>query len=66
MIDRYTKAIMTIIAASLVLIVADNFLERVVPEAWAQSVVPVKVVGGQLDYETDITSGPTLKICIDC
>lgn len=66
MIDRYTKIILTILAFNTSLMVADQILNKFFPEAWAQSVLDVNVVGGQLDYETDITGGPTLKVCIDC
>jgi hypothetical protein len=73
MIDRYTRVVLTIIAVNLTLIamsltvtVSDRLLKTAVPEAWAQNIVPVRVVGGKLDYETDITSGPTLKVCTNC
>lgn len=66
MIDRYTKVILTIIAVNLTLIVADSLLKKAVPEVWAQNTVPVRVVGGRLDYETDISGGPTLKVCLNC
>ena len=75
MTDRYTKVILTIIAVNLTLIVADNFLSKAIPDVWAQNIVSVRVVGGQvgvhvdggrLDYETDTTGGPTLKVCTQC
>lgn len=75
MIDRYTKVILTIIAVNLTLIVADSLLRKAIPEVWAQSTMPVRVLGGQLsvhveggrlDYETDISGGPTLKVCTQC
>ena len=64
--DRYTKIILTVIAVNLTLIVAKYTLEIIFPNAWAQSITRVHVEGGQLDYETDITGGPTLKVCMDC
>lgn len=66
MIDRYTRVVLTIIAINLTIIVAHGVGELFFPEAWAQQTVPVYVQGGQLDYETDISSGPTLKVCTDC
>jgi hypothetical protein len=66
MIDRYTKVILTVIAVNLTLTVADSFLRKVIPEAWAQGIVDVHVVGGRLDYETDVSGGPTLKVCTQC
>lgn len=66
MIDRYTKVVLTIIAIDLTLVVADDLLRKVVPDAWAQSATPVRIVGGRLDYETDVSGGPTLKVCTDC
>ena len=64
--DRYTKIILTIIALNLTLITGDKFLTTAIPEVWAQNVVPVRVIGGRLDYETDISGGPTLKVCLQC
>jgi hypothetical protein len=62
-VDLYTKAILTVIAVSLIWIAAkDAFISR----ALGQAVVSVRVVGGRLDYKTDRTSGPTLKVCTDC
>ena len=73
MIDRYIKVVLTIIAVNLTVIavnltltVADSLLRKAIPEAWAQSTVPVRVVGGRLDYETDVSGGPTLKVCMNC
>lgn len=66
MIDRYTKIILTVIAVNLTFIVADVFLKRAVPEVWAQGTINVRVVGGRLDYETDVSGGPTLKVCTNC
>lgn len=65
MIDRYTKTILTVIAINLTLIVGDDLLTRVIPDAWAQEPMAVRVVGGRLDYETDVSGGPTLKIWSD-
>ena len=66
MIDRYTKIILTVIAINLTVIVASEVLTFVIPEARAQQTISVYVEGGTLDYETDITGGPTLKVCTDC
>lgn len=66
MMDRYTKVILTIIAVNLTLIVGDGFLRKAIPDVWAQNIVSVRVVGGQLDYETDVKGGPTLKVCTQC
>lgn len=64
--DRYTKIILTIIALNLTLISGDKFLTIAIPDVWAQNVVPVRVIGGRLDYETDVSGGPTLKVCLQC
>ena len=63
MIDRYTKVVLTIIAAALVGLVVRGPMTT---HAWGDDVVQVHVVGGTLDYETDITGGPTLKVCTSC
>ena len=63
MTDRYTKVVLTVIAVALVWIAARDAIS---PPAWAQGVVDVRVVGGELDYETDLKLGPTLKVCTDC
>ena len=61
--DRYTKITLTVIAAALVWLgVKDVFA----PPSFAQGIVSVRVVGGRLDYETDTTNGPTLKVCTSC
>ena len=64
--DRYTKIILTIIAINLTAIAVDTFLKKAIPEVWAQSTVNVRVVGGRLDYETDVSGRPTLKVCTQC
>ena len=65
-IDKYTKIILTIIALNTTLIVGDSLLSKLIPDAWAQGTMNVYVEGGTLDYETDITGGPTLKVCTNC
>jgi len=65
-IDKYTKIILTIIALNTTLIVGDSLLGKLIPDVWAQGTMNVYVEGGSLDYETDITSGPTLKVCLEC
>jgi len=71
--DRYTKVILTVVALNLTLIVLNGALEKFVPEAWAQDLsvysrepVGVYVIGGKLDYQTDMTTGPILQVCTDC
>ena len=73
MSDRYTKIVLTVIAVCLSVLAADVVLRRAIPEAHAQNTVyvaggsmDVRVRGGRLDYETDTTSGPTLKVCTNC
>lgn len=61
--DLYTKIVLTIIAAALVW---HAIKDAVAPPSWAQGVVSVMVVGGRLDYETDVSGGPTLKVCTNC
>jgi hypothetical protein len=65
MVDRYTKVVLTVIAISLVWIGVRDFAAEITP-AWAQGTVSVYVTGGRLDYETDISGGPTLKVCTSC
>ncbi|MBZ0073155.1 MAG: hypothetical protein K8I04_15670 [Gammaproteobacteria bacterium] len=66
MIDRYTKIILTVIAINLTVIVAGDAAKLFIPEVWAQQTIPVFVEGGRLDYETDVSGGPTLKVCTNC
>ena len=66
MIDRYTKILLKVIAINLTIIFGHGALKVAVPEVVAQQTVPVRVVGGTLDYETDLSSGPTLKVCTQC
>ena len=61
--DRYTKTVLTVIAVALVWLA---FKDSILPPAWAQGTVSVRIVGGRLDYETDTTGGPTLKVCTQC
>jgi hypothetical protein len=63
MVDRYTKVVLTVIAVALMWL---GVKDAVAPHAWGQGVVQVEVVGGRLDYETDVSGGPTLKVCTDC
>jgi len=65
-IDKYTKIILTIIALNTTLMVGDSLLSKFIPDAWAQDTISVFVEGGRLDYETDISAGETLKVCIEC
>ena len=65
-IDKYTKIILTIIALNSTLIVGDSLLSKLIPDVWAQSTMNVYVEGGRLDYETDVSGGPTLKVCTNC
>jgi hypothetical protein len=61
--DLYTKIVLTVIAVALVW---NAIKDVVAPPSWAQGVVSVQVVGGRLDYETDVSGGPTLKVCTSC
>lgn len=61
--DRYTKVILTVIAGALVWLAIKDALT---PPSWAQGIVSVRIVGGRLDYETDTSGGPTLKVCTQC
>ncbi len=53
--DRYTKIILTIIAINSSPIVLERLSQIAIPEARAQNTVNVRVVGGRLDYETDVS-----------
>ena len=73
MVDRYVKVVLTIIALNLTVIVLHGAFEALTQTAHANVATPVYVEGGsihidggRLDYETDITGGPTLKVCTDC
>jgi len=65
MTDHYTKIILTVIAINMTLLVVDSFLEKFIPNAWAETMY-VEITGGRLDYETDVSGGPTLKVCTEC
>ena len=62
--DKTTKIILAAIAIGLWLNAAVA-LFRPTPVV-AQGPIEVRVVGGRLDYETDTTGGPTLKVCTQC
>ena len=71
--DRYTKVVLTVIAINLTLTTLSEGMKRAVPDAWASTSVyveggylDVNVSGGRLDYETDVSGGPTLKVCTQC
>ena len=64
--DKYTKFILTVIAINLTVLTVERAVTVLVPEVSAQSTVNVRVVGGRLDYETDVSGGPTLKVCTQC
>jgi hypothetical protein len=63
--DRTEKFLLAVVGAGLWANASAILLK---PEpAFAQGrVLEVRVVGGRLDYETDISSGPTLKVCTAC
>ena len=69
MVDGYTKSVLTIIAICLVVIAAKDSdssgsaTNRVYVVGGSMG---VHVEGGKLDYETDVSGGPTLKICTQC
>ncbi len=62
MIDRSTKIILAIIAINLTIITTFQMFEMLVAEATAQSTVNVRIIGGRLDYSTDVSGGPTLEV----
>ncbi len=65
LMDRTTKFLLAVIAAGLWANIGAVFLKP--QPAFAQrGVIDVRVVGGQLDYETDVSGGPTLKVCTEC
>lgn len=64
--DRFTKIVLAVIAANLTIGSAKIVFEAIAPRANAQGVVQVHVQGGRLDYETDVSGGPTLKVCTTC
>jgi hypothetical protein len=61
-IDRSTKIILAIIAINLTIITTFQMFEMLVAEATAQSTVNVRIIGGRLDYSTDVSGGPTLEV----
>lgn len=64
--DRYTKIVLTVIALNLTISSVQIVTDAIAPKAMAQNIVPVRVMGGRLDYETDVSGGPTLKVCTQC
>lgn len=71
--DKYTKFVLTVLAINTTLLAIDVVATRFIEDASAQTPVyvegghlSVEITGGRLDYETDITSGPTLKVCTQC
>ena len=48
------------------MLVADRAVDIFIPDAVAQGIMRVHVEGGRLDYETDVSGGPTLKVCTAC
>ena len=63
--DKTTKVILAAIALGLWLNAAIA-LFRPTPVLGQSGVMDVHVVGGTLDYETDVRAGPTLKVCTQC
>jgi hypothetical protein len=63
--DKTTKLLLAAIAVGLWANVGMSVLK---PEpVFAQrGIIDVRVIGGRLDYETDISGGPTLKVCTQC
>lgn len=63
--DKTTKLLLAAIAAGLWANVGMAVLK---PEpVFAQrGTMDVRVVGGRLDYETDVSGGPTPKVCTQC
>jgi hypothetical protein len=63
--DKTTKIILTAIALGLWLNAAVA-LFKPTPVVAQGGTIDVRVVGGRLDYETDVSGGPTLKVCTQC
>ena len=63
--DKTTKTILAAIAIGLWLNAAVA-LFRPTPVVAQGGPIEVRVAGGRLDYETDETGGPTLKVCTQC
>ena len=63
--DKTTKIILAAVALGLWLN-AGVALFKPTPVIAQGGIIDVHVVGGRLDYETDITAGPTLKVCTEC
>lgn len=64
--DKTTKVILAAIALGLWLNAAIALFRPTPVLAQRGGVMDVRVVGGTLDYETDVTGGPTLKVCTQC
>jgi hypothetical protein len=62
--DKTTKLILAAIALGLWFNAAIALLKPI--PVVAQGTMNVRVVGGRLDYETDVSGGPTLKVCTQC
>ena len=63
--DKTTKIILAAIALGLWMN-AGVELFKPTPVLAQSGIVDVHVVGGRLDYETDVKGGPTLKVCTQC
>ena len=62
MIDRFTKTVLIVIALNLTFLSVHFLIKDFVSDATAQSVMSVRIVGGRLDYSTDMSTGPTLEV----
>ena len=60
--DRFTKTVLVVIAMNLTFLSVHFLIKDFVLDATAQSVMNVRIIGGRLDYSTDISGGPTLEV----
>lgn len=64
--DKTTKIILAAIALGLWLNAGAALLKPTPVFAQSGGPIDVHIVGGRLDYETDVSGGPTLKVCTQC
>jgi hypothetical protein len=64
--DRTVKIILIAIALGLWMNAGVALFKPTPAFAQPNGPIDVHIVGGRLDYETDVNGGPTLKVCTQC
>jgi hypothetical protein len=58
----FMRVVLALIAINLTVLTAHQVAKEFTKEANAQGIVSVRIVGGRLDYSTDVSGGPTLEV----